>query len=578
MFKRFVAYYKPYKKVFFTDMFCALVVAASGLVFPMIIRHMQYEIFPLGDASTVLKQTALYCFYLFLLYVVQSLAQFYVTSIGHIMGARMETDMRRDLFSHINKLSFSFFDKTNTGHLISRILADLFDITELAHHGPEDVFISVIKIVGAFIILGLINWQVTLVLIVVTAIMAIFSFKYNRKMHQSFMQNRKNISDINATAQDSLSGIRTVKSFTNESLEEEKFAVNNNRFLDSKKKNYMIMGTYHGVNGFLQGLLYVAVMGASGWQITKGNMLPGDIIIYILYINMFLEPVRRLINFTEQFQKGYTGFLRMVEVLDTEPEIEDREDAIEAKNLKGDIEFDDVSFHYDDDDEDTPVLNHLNVTIPAKHTVALVGPSGAGKTTFCSLIPRFYEVTGGAVKVDGVDVRDYKLNSLRGNIGVVQQDVYMFDTTIRENILYGKPGASDEEIIMAAKRANLHDFIMTLPHGYDTKIGERGVRFSGGQKQRISIARVFLQNPPILILDEATSSLDNESEIFIQESLDELSAERTTIVIAHRLSTVRNADRILVLTEDGITESGTHDELMNKNGLYHKLYNMQFHE
>lgn len=572
MFRRFMAYYKPYRRVFWTDMICAVILALTGVAFPIIIRYLTRSVFHL-PASQMIESVLVCSGAMFALYVIQAACQYYVTSYGHIMGAHIEYDMRRDLFSHMEKLSFSYFDKNSTGAMASRILSDLFDITELAHHGPENVVISLVKIGGAFIFLLTINVPVTLILLAMTLFMLVFSIRMNREMRKTFMNNRRNIASINAVAQDSLSGIRTVASFNNEHVELQKFDTNNERFLESKRVNYMVMGKYHTVNGFLQGLMYVSVVLAGGFSVARGHMAAEDIVIYILYINMFLDPIKLLIQFTEQFQKGYTGFIRMIEVLDTEAEIKDRPNAVDAGKLKGNIRFDKVSFYYE---KDEPVLKDISVEIPAGRTVALVGPSGAGKTTFVSLIPRFYEAVSGQVSVDGRDVRDYSLTSLRNNIGVVQQDVYIFNTSIRENIAYGQPGAPLEAVIEAAKKAHIHDFIMSLPNGYDTLCGEHGVRFSGGQKQRLSIARVFLKNPPILILDEATSALDNQSEVQVQEALNELAKNRTTLVIAHRLSTIRGADSILVLTAEGIVDQGSHEELLSKGGLYKELYELQF--
>jgi len=489
------------------------------------------------------------------------------------MGAKMETDMRRDIFNHLQKLSFSYYDNNNTGKLMSRIVTDLFDISELAHHGPEDIFISILKITGSFVILMNINIKLTVILIFITLFMAYFSYFYNKKMKTVFTKNKEKIANVNAQIQDSLSGIRVVKSFANESVEKKKFQKSNNEYLQSKEDNYSVMGKFYSTNGFFQGILYLSVILFGGIFISTGEIQTSDLVVYILYINIFLNPIEKLINFTEQYQRGITGFERFLEIMDTHPDIKDKKGAIELKNTKGNITFENVSFSYDNKNT---ILKNINVNIKSGKTVAIVGPSGAGKTTFCSIIPRFYEIDEGSVKIDGIDIKDIKLKSLRNNIGIVQQDVYMFSGTIKENIAYGKPDATDEEIIEASKRANAHEFIMELEDGYNTYVGERGVKLSGGQKQRISIARVFLKNPPILILDEATSALDNESERYIQKSLEDLSKNRTTIVIAHRLSTIRNADNILVLTEDGIKEEGTHEELLRKNGIYAGLYNMQF--
>lgn len=573
--KRFATYYKPHRKVFYLDMLCAFVISLCGVAFPIIIRYLMQDVF-LSAPAAMLRKVILISLVLLGLYILEAVCQRYVTSMGHIMGARIEYDMRREIFSHMEKLSFSYYDQNSTGAMASRILADLFDITELSHHGPENIILSLVKLLGAFIFLLSVNWQVTLVLLAVTSFMFAFSWRMNREMRRTFMQNRRRVAGINAVAQDSLSGIRTVASYNNEGLELERFDENNQGFLDSKVENYMVMGKYHSVNGFLQGILYISVILFGGYMVSQGEMLASDIIIYILYINMFLDPIRTLINFTEQFQKGITGFERFLEIMDTEPEVKDRENAIEAGKLEGTITFDQVSFAYDQ--AEGYVLKNINLEIEAKRTIALVGPSGGGKTTFCSLIPRYYDVSSGSIRIDGKDIRDYTLQSLRENVAVVQQDVYIFNMSVRDNIAYGKPNASDEEVIEAAKKANIHDYIMTLPEGYNTQCGEMGVRFSGGQKQRISIARVFLKNPPILILDEATSALDNQSEFLVQKALDELSVERTTFVIAHRLSTIRNADEILVLTAQGIVERGSHEELLQNEGLYRELYELQFAE
>lgn len=573
--KKFIGYYKPYKNMFFMDMFCALTLSAIDLVFPIIVRYMLNDVYTNKTSDQIIKFVALIGVALLAMYIIRYFCQYYITSWGHIMGAKMEADMRSDIFNHLQKLSFSYYDNNNTGKLMSRIITDLFDISELAHHGPEDLFISIIKILGSFIILMNINVKITSALFFLTMVMLYFSYFYNKKMKFIFMKNRQKIANVNAQIQDSLSGIRVVKSFSNEEVENSKFKKGNMEFLETKEAGYFIMGKFFSGNGFFQGILYLTVILLGGIFISRGEAKVSDLVIYILYINIFLSPIDKLVNFTEQFQKGITGFARFLEVINTVPDIMDKPNAVELEKIKGEIEFNDVSFSYDDK---STILNNVNIKINAGRNIALVGPSGSGKTTFCSLIPRFYEIDSGSIKIDGKDIREIKLKSLRKVIGIVQQDVYMFSGTIKENIAYGKPGASDKEIIEAAKKANAHEFIMNLEDGYDTFVGERGVKLSGGQKQRISIARAFLKNPPILILDEATSALDNESEKYIQKSLEELSKNRTTIVIAHRLSTIKNADEILVLTEDGIRESGTHEQLMHKKGIYASLYSLQFEQ
>ncbi|AKN29524.1 thiamine ABC transporter permease [Clostridium carboxidivorans P7] len=573
--KKFIDYYKPYKGMFFMDMFCALVLSAIDLAFPLVVRYLLNDVYTLVDKAKLLHYVMLIGLGLFLTYVIRYFCQYYITSWGHIMGAKMEANMRSDIFNHLQKLSFSYYDNTNTGKLMSRIITDLFDISELAHHGPEDIFISMLKILGSFIVLLSINAKITIILFFITLVMIYFSYFYNKRMKYIFKKNREKIASVNAQIQDSLSGIRVVKSFSNEGVEKSKFQKGNMEFLQTKETSYFIMGKFFSGNGFFQGILYLTVILLGGIFISNGGLNVSDLVVYILYINVFLNPIDKLVNFTEQFQRGITGFERFLEVMNTEPDIQDEPKAIELKNPKGQIEFKNVSFGYNDGNN---ILNNINVNIKAGKNIALVGPSGGGKTTFCSLIPRFYEAAQGSINIDGINIKNIKLKSLRKVIGIVQQDVYMFAGSIKENIAYGKPEASFEEIVEAAKRANAHDFIMNLEDGYDTYVGERGVKLSGGQKQRISIARAFLKNPPILILDEATSALDNESEYFIQRSLDELSKNRTTIVIAHRLSTIKNADEILVLTEDGIEESGTHEQLLNKDGMYASLYNMQFEQ
>ncbi len=570
--KKFIKYYKPYKKLFFIDMICALIASAIDLAFPQILNFLTKEVFT-GDTSEILRRLVVIGLSLLVMYIIRYYCQYYITSWGHIMGARMESDMRQDLFDHYQKLSFSYYDKNNTGEMMAKLISDLFDIAELAHHGPENLFISAIKIIGSFTLLSMINWQMTLILLAVTLFMGIFSFFKNKKMRTLFMNNRRKIASVNARLQDSLSGIRVVKSFANEELERHKFSTSNLDFLDSKKSSYLMMGGFHAGNTFFQGLLYTAVLVSGGFFIANGSLKATDLAIYALYIGIFLSPIDVLINFTEEFQKGFSGFRRFLDVVETKPEIVDKKDARPLVNPRGEISYKNVSFRYDTSSE---VLDNISIDIPAGRTIAFVGPSGGGKTTLCSLLPRFYDVTGGQITIDGRDIRDVTLKSLRSSIGIVQQDVYMFAGTVRENISYGKPDATQEEIINAAKNANIHDFVMSLDNGYDTYVGERGTRLSGGQKQRIAIARVFLKNPPILILDEATSALDNESERHIQTALEKLAKNRTTIVIAHRLSTIRNADEIIVITQNGIQERGNHDELLSADGLYAKYYNMQF--
>ncbi|NLG93581.1 MAG: ABC transporter ATP-binding protein [Clostridiales bacterium] len=572
IFRKFIKYYKPYRALFYFDMFCALIVSAIDVAFPQILNFLVKGLFTQGT-QIILKSLPWIAAALLGMELVRYGCQYYITSWGHIMGAKMESDMRQDLFDHLQRLSFSYYDKNNTGEMMSKLVSDLFDISELAHHGPENILISLLKIFGSFALMMLINVPMTLILLAVTLVMIVFSIEKNKKMRAIFMDNRKKIAGVNSRVQDSLAGIRVVKSFGNEELEQEKFTESNLQFLDSKESSYFIMGSYRAGTSFFEGLLFLTVLVSGGLFIAKGTLAPTDLAVYALYINIIINPIDILIEFTEQFQKGYSGFRRFVEVVETQPEIVDRPGAVDLKEVKGSIEYRDVSFSYDTANN---VLENINIKIDAGKTVALVGPSGGGKTTLCSLLPRFYDVTGGSVTIDGYDVRDVTLKSLRKAIGIVQQDVYMFAGSIKENIAYGKPDATDEEIIEAAKNANIHDFIVSLDKGYDTYVGERGARLSGGQKQRIAIARVFLKNPRILILDEATSALDNESERHIQKSLETLSKDRTTLVIAHRLSTIRNADEIIVIGDDGIEERGTHQELIEKNGIYAKYYNMQF--
>ena len=569
--KRFINYYAPYKSVFFIDLICAAFISVADLAYPQILRTITKTLFT-KDSSIILRALPLIAAGLLAMYIIQSLCKYYVSYQGHMMGAHMERDMRQQLFDHYEKLSFSYYSKNNSGQMMSKLVSDLFDIAEFAHHGPENLFISIVKIIGSFVFLFLINWRLALPLVVLVLCMFIFSFRQNSRMQETFMENRRKIGDVNSSLQDTLAGIRVVQSFANEEIERDKFKKSNHAFLLSKRDNYNCMGSFMGWNLFFQGMMYLVTLVFGGYLIAKGMMDVGDLAMYALYIGIFISPIQILVELIEMMQKGLAGFRRFLDVMDTEPEIVDAPDAQPLKDVHGRVCYEDVSFHYSDDD--TPVLSHVSFEIPAGKSIALVGPSGSGKTTICSLLPRFYDVTGGRITIDGKDVRTLSLKSLRSQIGMVQQDVYLFSGTIRDNIAYGKPGASMEEIIEAAKQANIHDFIQELPDGYDTFVGERGARLSGGQKQRISIARVFLKNPPILILDEATSALDNESERWIQQSLEELSKDRTTITIAHRLSTIRNADEIIVITEDGIAERGTHESLLAKDGLYAHYYNM----
>lgn len=571
--KRFIHYYAPYRAIFFLDLLCATVISAIDLAYPQILRTLTNTLFT-KSSSTILSALIPIAIGLFLMYVLQSLCKYYVSCQGHMMGARMERDMRQQLFDHYEQLSFSYYDQHNSGQMMSKLVSDLFDISEFAHHGPENLFISIVKIVGSFVFLFLINWRLAIPLAILVVCMFFFSLKQNRRMQQTFLENRRKIGDVNASLQDTLAGIRVVQSFANEDIERKKFYKSNHDFLKSKDDNYRCMGSFMSWNLFFQGMMYLTTLVFGGFLISKGLMNVGDLAMYALYIGIFISPIQILVELTEMMQKGLSGFRRFLDVMDTKPEIEDAKDATPLTNVQGFVSYENVSFHYSDDD--TPVLSDVSFQIEAGKSIALVGPSGSGKTTICSLLPRFYDVTEGRITIDGKDVRSLTLNSLRNQIGLVQQDVYLFCGTVRENIAYGKPDATVEEIIDAAKKANIHDFIEELPDGYDTFVGERGTRLSGGQKQRISIARVFLKNPPILILDEATSALDNESERWIQQSLEELAKNRTTITIAHRLSTIRNADEILVVADNRICERGTHDELVAKNGIYAHYYEMQF--
>ena len=570
-FKKLLSYYKPYMKIFWADMFFALLSAGIALTIPLIVRYITgtlvYE-----EPDVILQRIALIAVVLLVLILVDAFSKFYIGNIGHVMGAKIEYDMRQEIFGHMQKLSFRFYDDQKVGQLMSRITNDLFDITELLHHGPENLILSTIKIVGALIILANINITLSLSAFAVLPFMFGFAYVLNKRMRGAFRRNRQKISEINGQIEDNLSGIRVVKSFANEEIENKKFKIGNDGFLSAKKNSYFYMGLFQaGVSSFTT-LIQVCVIVVGGILIARDGLSITDLLTFLLYIGVFTDPIRTLIDFTEQFQNGYTGFERFREIMDTEPDIQDAEDAVELPAVKGNIKFENVSFKYEEEQDE--VLSNISLDVPAGSYMALVGSSGAGKTTLCSLIPRFYEATGGAIYIDGYDIRKVTMKSLRNQIGIVQQDVYLFAGTIYENILYGKPDATREEVIQAAKNANAHDFIMSFPDGYDTDIGQRGIKLSGGQKQRLSIARVFLKNPPILIFDEATSALDNESERVVQESLESLAKNRTTFVIAHRLTTIQNAEKILVLTEEGIAESGTHEELLAQGGIYEKLYHM----
>lgn len=571
--KKLAAYYKPYRGLFWADMFFAMLGAAITLIIPLMVRYITGTVveMPLAESTKIIVQLGIV---MVAMVALEGFCNFFITYYGHLMGAKIEHDMRNEIFAHYQKLSFAFYDNQKVGHLLSRITSDLFDITELLHHGPEDVVISVIKLVGAFFILVTVNVKLALVAIGIVLVMLVYAVALNKKMKSAFKENRARIADINSQIEDSLSGIRVVKSFSNEKKEMEKFKEGNARFVASKRRSYKYMGIYHSGMGAFSTLITVGSLIMGAYLMAVGELNAADLVTFLLYINNFTEPVKKLVNFTEQFQNGYSGYERFLEIMSIAPDIADRPDAVSVTNVQGDIEFDDVSFHYEDSEEN--VLSHVNLKVRPGEYVALVGSSGAGKTTLCSMIPRFYDVTSGSIRLDGKDIRDIKLKELRHQIGIVQQDVYLFAGNVMDNIRYGKPDASDEEVIRAAMAANAHEFIMGLPQGYETDIGQRGVKLSGGQKQRLSIARVFLKNPPVLIFDEATSALDNESEKIVQQSLEKLAKDRTTFVIAHRLSTIRNAQRILVLTENGIAEEGTHESLLEKGGIYAGLYQMQF--
>ena len=571
--KKMLGYYRPYRKIFWADMFFATLSALVALTIPLVVRYVTSTLI-YEEPGIILHQLIYIACGLFVLLAIDCYSRYFIGNYGHVMGAKMEYDMRKEIFEHMQKLSFSFYDDAKVGQLMSRITSDLFEITELLHHGPENIILSVLKIAGAFLILVNINGWLVLAAFIVLPFMFAFAFLLNKKMRSAFRRNREKIAEINAQIEDNLSGIRVVKSFANEDIEADKFKVGNDGFLAAKKNSYHYMGSFQAGVGVFTTLIQVNVILVGGILIAYGKVDISDLITFLLYIGVFTDPIRTLVDFTEQFQNGYTGFERFREIMNIEPDIEDAPDAGTLDDVRGDIVFDNVSFQYQENQEN--VLNHINLEVTAGSYMALVGSSGAGKTTLCSLIPRFYDVTDGRVLIDGQDIRGVKLKSLRDQIGIVQQDVYLFAGTIMENIRYGKPDATEEEVIAAAKNANAHEFIMSFPDGYETEIGQRGIKLSGGQKQRLSIARVFLKNPPILIFDEATSALDNESEKVVQDSLEKLAKNRTTFVIAHRLTTIQNAEKILVLTEEGIAESGTHEELLAKGGIYEKLYHMHY--
>ncbi|MBA7534287.1 putative multidrug export ATP-binding/permease protein [subsurface metagenome] len=569
MLKKFISYYKPYLKLFILDLSCAFLIASIDLAFPLITRQFINDIIPNGK----LRIFYIFIIALLILAVVRAVLNYIIDYWGHIVGTRMERDMRRDLFEHLQTLSFDYFDNIKTGHLMSRIVNDLREISELSHHGPEDLFISLVMLIGSFIILTTIEWRLTLIIYGFLPLLIWYAILKRKKMTSAFRSVRKRIANVNAQLENSISGIRVAKSFTNEEYEIEKFNEGNREFNSSREFAYKVMAEFFAGIFFLSNILNIITLSVGGFFVYRGYINIGDLVAYLLYINFFLQPIRKLTNFTQQFQDGMTGFERFVEIMKVKPSIVDKEDAVNLKEIKGKIEFKNVAFKYS---EKKFVLSNINLAIMPGETMALVGPSGGGKTTLCQLIPRFYEVNDGEILVDGINIKDIKMKSLRENIGLVQQDIFLFTGSIKENILYGKPNSEDAEVAKAAKNANIHDFIMSLPEGYDSYIGEKGIKLSGGQKQRISLARAFLKNPAILILDEATSALDSEAEIIIQQALKKLTIGRTVLVIAHRLSTIKNANQIVVLTDEGIKEKGNHDELIAKDGLYTKLYNAQF--
>ncbi|SCY82178.1 ATP-binding cassette, subfamily B [Alkaliphilus peptidifermentans DSM 18978] len=571
MIRRFIKYYRPHLPLFCLDFGCAFLMAILDLIFPQVARWTINDVIPDKNLNLII----IIGVGMLLMYIVRYILNYIVDYWGHVLGARMEHDMRKDLFAHLQKLSFNYFDNTKTGHIMSRLVNDLNEISELAHHGPEDLFIATVTLVGSFIIMLTVNWQLTLIVFAMVPVMICFAILKNKRMQLAFKDMRLKIADINAQVEDSISGVRVVKSFTNEWYEQEKFSVGNDNFRLSRENAFKVMAQFFSGINFFSNAINLLVLIAGGLFIYYDRLSVGDLVGFLLYVSMFLQPIRRITALVENYQRGMAGFNRFLETLDIDPDIIDNKDAIAVGRLKGNVVLDNVTFSYNNRGT---VLENINLNIRTGETVAFVGPSGAGKTTLCSLIPRFYEIDKGAILIDGIDIRKMTQRSLRENIGIVQQDVFLFSGTVRDNISYGRIGASAEEIIEASKMANAHQFIMSLEKGYDTYIGERGVKLSGGQKQRLSIARIFLKNPPILILDEATSALDNETEKVIQESFEKLAESRTTLVIAHRMATIRNADRIMVLTEEGIVEEGDHDSLISESGVYSKLYKAQFNE
>lgn len=568
MIKRFISYYKPVKGIFITDLICAFLVALCDLMYPAITRNIINDYVPNQNFSLLITWLVV----LGAIYILKAGLNYYITYYGHVMGVKMQIKMRRDIFTHLQKLPFLYFDENKTGTIMSRVINDLMEISELAHHGPEDIFISTIMLIGSFVILCTINIPLTILIFAFIPLLVWFSMKQRLRMSNAFMETRVTVGEVNANLENSISGIRVSKAFNNDDYEVEKFQQGNDAFGRARKKAYKVMADFTTGTSFIMDFLMVAVLAGGGILFFKGIINFGDFTAFLLYIGMFSSPIKRLIAFIEQYQSGMTGFKRFIEIMDENPE-EESENAKEVGTLKGEIKFRNVSFSYEDNKN---ILTNLDLNIPMGKTVALVGPSGGGKTTLCHLIPRFYEITNGEILIDNIDIKDMTRASLRSNIGIVQQEVFLFTGTIYENILYGNVDATEEQVIEAAKKANIHDYIMSLENGYNTYIGERGVKLSGGQKQRISIARVFLKNPPILILDEATSALDNATELLIQESLEDLCKGRTTVVVAHRLSTIKNADEIIVFGNEGILERGTHQALMDLNGVYTKLYNSQF--